>query len=216
MKLFRRVFHDITNVSKKNIKLTIHKSSHRKKLIRWLYEVIRDFKYSQSTFGLTIYILDSYTQQMGFDINSYQLIGITSLFIAAKLEERATKPLEDYLVVTDNLVSAEELINMERMIIVNIQFDIKIPHSYLKLWYLKRMTNHFTMKERQEILFSAFACIIEKNASIKNIYCVYLEGIREAERIMSGSDISKDLEFYIKNNRVIRHIDFKSVTNKLI
>ncbi|KAK6089473.1 hypothetical protein P3W45_001610 [Vairimorpha bombi] len=206
--MIKRVFHDITNVSRKNFKLTIHKSSHRKKLIRWLYEVTRDFKYSQATFAISIYILDSYTQKCGFDLNDYQLIGITSLFVGAKIDEKLCKSIDEYVAVTDNYAKKEEIINLEREILKVLDFDIKIPHLYLKTWYLKKMSSKFTLLERREILFSAFAYIMEKNICKNNMYWIYLEGIREAEKLLSCKDMSEELKFYIENNRVTKNINF--------
>lgn len=205
----KRVFHDITNVTKKNFKLTIHKSSHRKKLIRWLYEVTRDFKYSQGTFALSVYILDFYTQKRGFSLTDYQLIGITSLFIGAKIDERVCKHIDEYIKVTDNYVKKEEILNLEKEILEVLDFDIKIPHSYLHTWYLENMSNKYSLVERREILFSTFAYIMEKNTCKNNMYWIYLEGIRESEKILSGLKISEELQFYLENNRLIENIKFR-------
>lgn len=214
MKIFKQVFHDITNINKKNIKLTIHKSAHRRKLLRWLYEVTRDFKYEQSTFGIAVYILDTYTQKYGFELNNYQLLGITSLFIAAKMEESKLKGINDYVQVTDCYVKEEEILLMERHIINIHSFDIVTPHFYLKSWHLEKMSKKLSLAEKRELLFSTFAYFLEMSTCKKSMYSIFLDGIKEAENILAGHQIPKDLQFYINNNRIARHIKSRLVINK--
>jgi hypothetical protein len=206
----KRAFHDITNVARKNIKLTIHKSSHRKKLVKWLYEVVEDFEYSQVTFALGIHILDKYTLNKGFDLSEYQLIGITVLFIAAKIEEPKAKSVKDYMEVTDSSVSIREILEKELEILQSFNFDIdlQIPHAYLRSWYLQKMECKFSLIERQEILFCAFAFILEKHTCRHNMYWMYLEGIREAERILSGCVLPEDITFYLKHNNVTKNLRY--------
>ncbi|KAF9764952.1 Cyclin-A1-2 [Nosema granulosis] len=206
----KRAFHDITNITRKNIKLTIHKSSHRKKLVRWLYEVVEDFEYSQVTFAMAVYILDRYTVNKGFNLSEYQLIGITVLFIAAKFEEPKNKGVADYVEVTDSSVNRKEILEMEREILSSFGFnlDLQTPHRYLRIWYLEKMDCKFSLEERQEILFCSFAYILEKHTCRHNMYWMYLEGIREAEKVLSGHCLSDELRFYIEHNRTTKNLVF--------
>lgn len=204
--MIKKAFHDITNISKRNIKLTIYKSSHRKKLIRWLYEVTRDFMYSQSTFGMTVLILDSYTQKNSFDLSNYQLLGLTALFIAAKLEEKNLKSIIDYVDVTDNLVTPKEILETEKIILLNTKIPFNIPHSYLKIWYLEKMQSEYSTVICREILFCCFAYVMEKSNLNTNMYWIYLEGIRQAEVFLTRKNASEDLKFYLNNNYITKNI----------
>ncbi|KAM0687180.1 hypothetical protein COBT_001581, partial [Conglomerata obtusa] len=67
-----------------NIKLTIHKSSKRTKLIRWLFEVTLDFCYSPFTYIRTVVLLDKFPHAS----MDTQLVGIAALLLCAKVEER--------------------------------------------------------------------------------------------------------------------------------
>lgn len=204
--MIKKAFHDITNVSKRNIKLTIYKSSHRKKLIRWLYEVTHDFVYSQSTFGIAVYILDTYTQKNSFELSNYQLLGLTALFIAAKLDEQNLKSISDYVAVTDNLVTPKEILETEKEILLNTEIQFNIPHSYLKKWYLEKMQYNYTTIECREILFCCFACVMEKSNVNNNMYWIYLEGIRQAEGFLTRKIASEDLKFYLNNNFITKNL----------
>lgn len=206
----KRAFHDITNITRKNIKLTIHKSSHRKKLVRWLYEVVEDFEYSQVTFAMAIYILDRYTLNKGFNLSEYQLIGITVLFIAAKIEEPKCKSVMEYVEVTDRSVNRKEILEKEMDILSSFNFNLELhtPHRYLRIWYLEKMDCKYSLEERQEILFCGFAYILEKNTCRHNMYWMYLEGIREAEKVLTGQDVSDEFKFYLDHNRTTRDLVF--------
>lgn len=204
----KRVFQDITNVSRKNIKLTIHKSSHRRKLLLWLYEVMDDFGYSQITLSTAVFILDRYTETKGLDLDKYQLVGISALFLSAKMEERECKTIDDYVHVTDSTFSKQEILDKEIEMLEMFGFNpmLKLPHSFLREWYLEKVSDRYTIKQRQEIFFCAFSYVIERNVCGANMYWIYLEGVKEAEKILSGCEIDPRLRFYLENNRRIKSI----------
>ncbi|ADM12230.1 G2/mitotic specific cyclin 1 [Encephalitozoon intestinalis ATCC 50506] len=207
-RMMKRVFQDITNVSRKNIKLTIHRSSHRRKLVKWLYEVMDDFGYSQVTFSTAVFILDRYTEVRGLDLGKYQLVGISSLFLSAKIEEKRCKEIDDYVHVTDNTYSRREILDKEIEILEVFGFNLmfRLPHSFLKEKYLEKMSSEYTVKQCQEIFFCAFSYVIEKNICGSSMYWIYLEGIKEAEKVLSGHKASEDFRFYLENNRRIKNI----------
>ncbi|AFN83761.1 G2/mitotic specific cyclin 1 [Encephalitozoon romaleae SJ-2008] len=206
--MMKRVFQDITNVSRKNIKLTIHKSSHRRKLVKWLYEVMDDFGYSQVTFSTAVFILDKYTETRGLDLGKYQLVGISALFLSAKIEEKRCKGIEDYVHVTDNTYSKEEILDKEVEMLEIFGFNLmfRLPHSFLKERYLEKASGKYTVKQSQEIFFCAFSYVLEKNICGSSMYWIYLEGVKEAEKILSGNEIDAGLRFYLENNRRIKNI----------
>ena len=58
-------------------------------LVDWLIEVHSQFKLLQETLYITIYIIDRYLQQEGVHVrrNKLQLVGVTAMFLASKVEE---------------------------------------------------------------------------------------------------------------------------------
>lgn len=202
----KTAFQDITNVVRKNIKLTIHKSAHRRKLLKWLYEVVNDFRYSQVTFSTAVFILDKYTEAKGLDLGEYQLIGISALFLGAKIEERKCKSMDDYTHVTDDTYSRQQVLQKEIEMLELFDFNLlfRLPHSFLRAWYLEKVSDRFTVEHRQEVFFCAFSYVMEKNICGGNMYWIYLEGSREAEKVFSDCEIDTDFKFYLENNRRIK------------
>lgn len=59
----------------------------RCRLISWLLEVCLHFRLHRETWYLAVYFIDRYLSiRSGLSKHSLQLLGISSLFIAAKLE----------------------------------------------------------------------------------------------------------------------------------
>ncbi|KAM0678800.1 G2/mitotic-specific cyclin-B1 [Binucleata daphniae] len=190
----KSVLTNITNFCKndhknipKNIKFTVHKLPKRTKLIRWLFEVCIDFKYSPYTHIRTVTMIDKYTKnrnssideiskmgdknkhnscvdniyqmgdkrkhtgcvdniyQMG-DKNKHnscvdnkhdstnnvdlQLVGITVLFICAKIEETHIKNISDYVAVTDYTYSKEDILETEIEILQYFKFNINFDNVF--------------------------------------------------------------------------------------
>jgi hypothetical protein len=64
-------------------------SSLRSKMIDWMIEVLSSYKMSEETFFRSTYLLDSYLKCSNhrLEVKDLHLIGITSMFSAAKYEE---------------------------------------------------------------------------------------------------------------------------------
>lgn len=200
--MIKRVFQDITNLQTKRIKVTIHKSSHRKKLLRWIYEVCKDFKYSEFTYIITVLIIDTYTEKNGFDLDEYQLIGITALFIGAKIEEPKTLLVSEYSTITDATFSDLDILKKEKTMLQTIDFNItaKPPQYYFNFDYFNNNFKDLSISEKKEILNCFIAVQLEQNMCTKNMFLLYLEAVREMENVLSSYLFSESIRFYIENN----------------
>lgn len=202
--MIKRAFQDITNSKIKNIKLVIHKSSHRKKLLRWIFEVCNDFEYSNVTYVTAVLIIDSFTEKCGFEVEEYQMIGITCLFIAAKIEESVTKKVSDYSMVTDNTFTPEQIMQKEREIVSALDYNLlfTLPHKYFNIEYFNCHFTNLSFEEKQEILFCTIAALMERSSYTKNMFLLYLEAVKEMEDFIEKSDIDRNIKFYIQRKQM--------------
>ncbi|MCA9750463.1 MAG: hypothetical protein KC414_15235 [Romboutsia sp.] len=210
----KRIFEDITNVQFKKVKLTIYKSSHRIRLIRWLYEVCIDFNYNIYTYLTTIKIIENFIDKNGFDAEDYQLIGITSLLISSKIEESNIRSLKEYSIVTDLSCTVKDIINKEREILEILDYNIKItlPQTFLNIEYFKSNFAIFTIEERTEIFNCIVSAQIERFGTSKKMFSVYNDSIREMEEILKDvKRLKDDTRFYLEHNKKT-----KDILNKLI
>ncbi|KAK2499951.1 hypothetical protein MC885_019160, partial [Smutsia gigantea] len=94
-------------------------------LLDWLMEVCEVYKLHRETFYLAQDFFDRYmaTQQ---DVvkTLLQLIGISSLFIAAKLEEIYPPKLHQFAYVTDGACSVDEILSMELIIMKALKWHL--------------------------------------------------------------------------------------------
>ena len=80
------------------------------KLLIWLIEVHDKLKFKEETFYIAIYIIDVYLSIKLIQKKQFQLLGITALFIAAKLNEIYIGKIGDYAFITDNAYKEKDIL----------------------------------------------------------------------------------------------------------
>ncbi|XP_038662543.1 G1/S-specific cyclin-E1 isoform X2 [Scyliorhinus canicula] len=87
-------------------------------LLDWLMEVCEVYKLHRETFYLAQDFFDRFmATQQNVVKTRLQLIGISALFIAAKLEEIYPPKLHQFAYVTDGACTEEEILNMELVVL---------------------------------------------------------------------------------------------------
>ena len=56
----------------------------REKLVSWMVEIQPHLKIKQETLFLAVFIVDKFCSNNFIELDNYQLLGITSIFVAAK------------------------------------------------------------------------------------------------------------------------------------
>ncbi|EPY40044.1 cyclin A [Angomonas deanei] len=102
----------------------------RKILVDWLADVITEYKLHPETYFLAIDIIDRYLCSHRIPRSQLQLVGITSILIAAKHEEVWPPTVNDCVVVTANTYHARDVIDMEREIATSLRFKFTVPTIY--------------------------------------------------------------------------------------
>ena len=110
-------------------------------LLDWLIDVQLKFKLLPETLFLTINIIDRYLSISKATKENLQLIGITSMLIACKYEEIYFPEIKDFIYMTDDTYSKDEVLQMEYKILKKLEFNITNPSSlrFLEIYdfYLK-------------------------------------------------------------------------------
>uniref|UniRef100_F6ZID3 Uncharacterized protein n=1 Tax=Ciona intestinalis TaxID=7719 RepID=F6ZID3_CIOIN len=99
-------------------------------LVDWMVEVQENFELNHETLYLAVKLVDCYLQQVKIKKEKLQLIGATSLLIAAKFDERQAPYLDDFLYICDDAYNKQQMMQMERTLLKTIGFDINIPIAY--------------------------------------------------------------------------------------
>lgn len=108
-------------------------------LVDWLVEVQQQFRLLQETLFMTMSIIDRYLCMEGKTVHrsQLQLVGVSAMFLAAKVEEIFAPEISDFVYITDNAYTGEEIRHMELKIINALNFDLCRPIS---LNFLRRFS----------------------------------------------------------------------------
>jgi G2/mitotic-specific cyclin-B, other len=93
-------------------------------LIDWLIDVHKKFKLKLETLFLSINLIDRICQITAIAKHRFQLLGITSLFIASKYEEIYPPFLSDFAFVCAEAYTQSDILNMETEVLKLIDFNI--------------------------------------------------------------------------------------------
>jgi hypothetical protein len=114
-------------------------------LIDWLIEVHLKFKLIDETLFLTINIIDRYLSSINILRSRLQLLGVTSLLIACKQEEIYTPNIKDFVYITDNAYSKNEIFEMEKQILQVLKFNILSPSCFR---FYEIISKHFNFNQK--------------------------------------------------------------------
>lgn len=101
----------------------------RRILVDWLVEVHQNFKLLPETLFITINLIDRFVQRKQIPRKSYQLIGVTCMLIASKYEEIYPPYVKDFIYISDNCYSKQELKDKEKEILMTLDFKVTWPSS---------------------------------------------------------------------------------------
>merc|ERR1712130_947525 len=96
-------------------------------LVDWLIEVHRKFKLSQAAYFLGINMVDRYLAKRQVKRTNLQLLGCTCLWIASKYHEIYAPEMDDFVYISDNAFSTEELTAMEVEVLKTLGFELTVP-----------------------------------------------------------------------------------------
>ncbi|XP_010158151.1 PREDICTED: G2/mitotic-specific cyclin-B2 [Eurypyga helias] len=118
-------------------------------LIDWLVQVHSRFQLLQETLYMCVAVLDRFLQDHPVPRNRLQLVGVTALLLASKYEEMLCPDIADFVYITDNAYTTEEVRAMEIMILKELNFDLGRP---LPIHFLRRASKAGEADAKQHTL----------------------------------------------------------------
>ncbi|URD80595.1 cyclin-B2-2 [Musa troglodytarum] len=129
-------------------------------LIDWLIEVHYKFELKDETLFLTVNIIDRFLASQTVVRKKLQLVGVTAMFLACKYEEVSVPVVEDLILICDRAYTKEELLEMERLIVNTLQFNMSVATPYV---FMRRFLKAADSDEKLELLsfFIIELCLVE-------------------------------------------------------
>jgi len=99
-------------------------------LVDWLVEVAEEYRLRNETLMLSIGYVDRFLSKersRNMHRSMIQLVGITALLLASKVEEINPPHVDDFVFISDNMYDRREVLNMERMILDTLHYEMTQP-----------------------------------------------------------------------------------------
>ncbi|CAK9879927.1 unnamed protein product [Sphagnum jensenii] len=96
-------------------------------LIDWLVEVAEEYKLVPDTLYYTVSYIDRFLSSAAVPRQRLQLLGVSCMLIAAKYEEICAPQVEEFCYITDNTYCREEVLEMERRVLNELNFELTTP-----------------------------------------------------------------------------------------
>ena len=114
-------------------------------LVDWIIDVHHKFGFTDETLFMTVLIIDRYSSIEEITRIKYQCLGITALMIACKHEEINVPKVEDFIYITDNAYTKEEVFQMENDVLSKLHFSLLYP-SPIKFYEYLSLNFNFNKK----------------------------------------------------------------------
>ncbi|KAJ4946855.1 hypothetical protein JOQ06_008898 [Pogonophryne albipinna] len=163
-------------------------------LLDWLMEVSEVYKLHRESYHLAQDYFDRFmaTQRNVFK-TTLQLIGITCLFIAAKVEEMYPPKVHQFAYVTDEACTEDEILRMEIIIMKELNWSLspQTPISWLNVYmqvaYLKD-TDELLIPKYPQKTFTQIAQLLD--LCILDVHCLeFSNGILAASALFHFSSL---------------------------
>ena len=99
-----------------------------------------EFALKRETFHYAVNYVDRYLSKVeNVRKIDLQLIGVTSLFIASKMEEIISPKVKDFAKSTDDGYTVEEIVTMEKFMVKQLQYLLVPPTSFMWAnWFMSQ------------------------------------------------------------------------------
>ena len=118
-------------------------------LLDWMMEVCNEFTLKRETFYYAVNYVDRFlSAHPNVKKEELQLVGVTAMFIAAKMEEVYSPRVSDFAKSTDNGYSVIQIVQMEKVVLKEIKWRTTPPtYSMWANWYMNQWDIYITTNE---------------------------------------------------------------------
>lgn len=129
-------------------------------LIDWLIEVHYKFELLEETLFLTVNLIDRFLELQTVIRKKLQLVGVTAMLIACKYEEVSVPTVEDFILITDKAYTRNEVLDMEKLMMNILQFNLSVPTPYM---FMRRYLKAAHSDKKLELLsfYLVELCLVE-------------------------------------------------------
>uniref|UniRef100_A0AAV1VP41 Cyclin N-terminal domain-containing protein n=1 Tax=Peronospora matthiolae TaxID=2874970 RepID=A0AAV1VP41_9STRA len=120
-------------------------------LIDWLVEVGEEYKLDSQTFHRAVNLVDRCLKKIRINRKQFQLLGCACMMIAAKFDEVYGPNVEDFVYISDQTYTADEMLDMEAQVLSALEYRIASTTCY---GFMHRYTQAGCATDKQRSLVS--------------------------------------------------------------
>ncbi|MGH0119194.1 UNVERIFIED_CONTAM: hypothetical protein FKN15_013289 [Acipenser sinensis] len=136
-------------------------------LVDWLIQVHESFRCTEETLYLCVHLLNSSMRLSKVNIPTFQLLGMTCLFVACKKEECLFPESTELCFLMENCFTRKQLLRMERKVLTCLKFDLSYSQPLHFLYIV-----HTVSQCSQQVLHLAKYFL---ELTLMNIECIVCE-----------------------------------------
>lgn len=144
------------------------------------------------TLYLTTNLIDRYLSINSVSRKNLQLVGVTAMLLAAKYEEIWAPEVQDFVFISDNAYSREQVLTMEKNMLNSLKFNLTVPTPYV---FMVRLLKAAACEKQVRLRFVCNPPHILK--------CVNVVGRHDELVAQEGQDLKKD--WCVCRRRACRH-----------
>lgn len=169
--------------------------SMRSTLIDWLLQVHLRYHMLPETLWIAINIIDRFLSVRVVSLVKLQLVGVTAMFIAAKYEEILAPSVDEFVYMTENGYTREEILKGERIILQTLNFSIS-SYSSPYTW-VRRISkaDNYDIQTRTLSKFIMEVALLDNRFIRARPSLIAAVGMY-ASRVMLGGDWNEDFVYY--------------------
>lgn len=107
----------------------------------WLVDVHLKFKLLPETLFLTFNLIDRFLAEETVHRSKLQCVGVSAMLIASKYEEIYAPEVRDFVYITDNAYTRQEILKMEKKILTTLKFEILCCTPWRILEHIQKRLN---------------------------------------------------------------------------
>ncbi|PLW08476.1 hypothetical protein PCANC_06701 [Puccinia coronata f. sp. avenae] len=107
----------------------------RTTLIDWLLQVHMRYHMLPETLWIAVNIIDRFLSMRVVSLTKFQLVGVTAMFVAAKYEEIMAPSVEEFVYMTENGYTRDDILKGEKILLNTLEWRISpycSPYSWLR------------------------------------------------------------------------------------
>jgi cyclin B len=136
-------------------------------LVDWLVDVHRKFKLFPSTLFLTLNLLDRYlSKKKNMHRTKLQLLGCVCLWIASKYHEIYAPAKEDFVYISDNAFTVQNMMDFEIHLFQLLQITLTVPTVYSYIQRYSVIASYYLESKREQKMINDLMQFCIENAAV--------------------------------------------------